>query len=159
MARKEIGDGVSRQDERYRERGGAADLVRVEVLVPRDKRNDIVSAAAGMREDHRKRKDRLAEYLNLAAERYGLRIFDNIDIERLDDVPSWSRVVANALIEEATPEPLRWDGRCCPYLTVVTNGSDRSSTEYHGIHHQKPLREQLYGGRCGSQHELAACVG
>ncbi|KQY79030.1 hypothetical protein ASD52_04225 [Ensifer sp. Root142] len=84
---------------RHPERSGAADLVRVEVLVPRDRSNDIVSAAAGMREDHRKRKDRLAEYLKLAAERYGLRIFDNIDVERLDDVPSRSRVVPNALIE------------------------------------------------------------
>ncbi|MDP9812697.1 hypothetical protein J2W42_005567 [Rhizobium tibeticum] len=84
---------------RYRETGGAADLVRVEVLVPRARRDEIVRVAAEFRAKHRVEKDRLAEFIRMATERYGLRVFDNIDIDKLDDLPQKARVVANALME------------------------------------------------------------
>ncbi|WP_217609252.1 hypothetical protein, partial [Bacillus sp. GbtcB10] len=63
---------------RYRESGGAADLVRVEVLVPADRRADILSQAAAMRNDHRRRKERLQRTVDQAHSLYRLRILDNI---------------------------------------------------------------------------------
>lgn len=84
---------------RYRETGGASDLVRVEVLVPKAHRDEIVSAAAKLRRAHRAEKNRLSEFIRIATERYGLRVFDNIDIEKLDDLPQQARIVANALME------------------------------------------------------------
>ncbi|AFL51466.1 hypothetical protein ABIE78_002703 [Sinorhizobium fredii] len=83
---------------KYRESGGAADLVRVEVLVPKAKRDEIVNQAADLRERHRLEK-RLADFIQVATERYGLRVFDNIDISKLDDLTRKARVVANALME------------------------------------------------------------
>ncbi|OHV75625.1 hypothetical protein [Rhizobium sp. LCM 4573] len=84
---------------RYRESGGAADLVRVEVLVPKERRSDILSQAADMRKDHRQKKERLQRHLDLALDRYRLRVLDNIDLERLPGIIERSRVVANALVE------------------------------------------------------------
>lgn len=90
---------VNERIKRYRQTGGAADLVRVEVLVPRERRDEIVNAAAQLRAMHRAEKSRLVEFIKAATNRYGLRIFDNIDIEKLSDLPQKARVVANALME------------------------------------------------------------
>ncbi len=84
---------------RYRQTGGASDLVRVEVLVPLSRRLDIVSRAAEMREGHRQQKDRLQKQIDLAMEHYGARVLDNIDLTRLGDVSQRARVVGKALIE------------------------------------------------------------
>ena len=85
--------------QRYRETGGASDLVRVEVLVPASCRDDIVSKAAQMRDSHRQRKAQLQQQVDMALELYGVRILDNIDPGRLDDVSKRARVIAKALIE------------------------------------------------------------
>ena len=85
--------------QRYRETGGAADLVRVEVLVPASCRDDIVSKAAEMRDSHRQRKAHLQQQVDLAIALYGVRILDNIDPERLDALPKRAKVIAKALIE------------------------------------------------------------
>ncbi|MFB9951371.1 hypothetical protein ACFFP0_21190 [Rhizobium puerariae] len=84
---------------RYRETGGAADLVRVEVLVPVDRRADILSQAAAMRDEHRQRKERLQRSVDQALDLYRLRVLDNIDLDRLPDLKDKSRVIANALME------------------------------------------------------------
>ena len=84
---------------RYRESGGAHDLVRVEVLVPKASRHEILRAASGLRAAHRAKKERLADFIMTATELYGLRISDNIDLEKLTDLPQKARVVANALME------------------------------------------------------------
>jgi hypothetical protein len=84
---------------RYRESGGAADLVRVEVLVPPSRRADILARAEEIRSDHRLRKERLQSLIDDALERYRLRILDNIDLERLPELEERSRVIAHALIE------------------------------------------------------------
>ncbi|MDP9839549.1 hypothetical protein J2T09_004325 [Neorhizobium huautlense] len=84
---------------RYRESGGAADLVRVEVLVPSDKRQDILNNAAALRDAHRQKKQRLQDLVEQALRLYRLRILDNIDLDRLPDLDARSRVIANALME------------------------------------------------------------
>ena len=84
---------------RYREKGGAADLVRVEVLVPAARRAEILDQAAAMRDEHRQKKDRLQQLLDQALDGYRLRILDNIDLERLPRIEEKLRVVANALME------------------------------------------------------------
>jgi hypothetical protein len=84
---------------RYRESGGAADLVRVEVLVPKESRVDILARAAEMRNDHRRRKELLQQYLDQAVANYRVRILDNLDLDRLPGILEKSRVVANALME------------------------------------------------------------
>jgi len=90
---------VKERIKKYREIGGAADLVRVEVLVPKARRDEIVKAAAELRSAHRSEKSRLLDFIRNAAELYGLRVFDNIDIEKLNELPQKARVVANALME------------------------------------------------------------
>lgn len=84
---------------RYRQSGGAADLVRVEVLVPRSRRDEILDTAARFRTEHREEKSRLAEFIRIATERYGPRVFDNIDLDSLTDLPKKARIVATALME------------------------------------------------------------
>lgn len=84
---------------RYRENGGASDLVRVEVLVPASSRNAIVSEAARMRTEHRSRKKRLKDLCDKAAERYAVRVFDNVDLARVPDSQEQARVIAGALME------------------------------------------------------------
>lgn len=91
--------GARDRVQKYRDSGGASDLVRVEVLVPSDRRGDILSLAAGLRADHRQRKQRIEAEIKTALERYELRVLDNIDLERLNDLSEKARVVAHALIE------------------------------------------------------------
>ncbi|MBB4569842.1 hypothetical protein [Rhizobium leucaenae] len=85
--------------QRYRESGGASDLVRVEVLVPAARRDDILSQAAEMRAEYRQKKERLREDVELALHHYGLRLLDNIDLDRLPDLAQKAKVIANALME------------------------------------------------------------
>ena len=87
------------RSKKYRESGGAHDLVRVEVLVPKESREEILSAASGLRATHRARKVRLATFILTATELYGLRICDNIDVEKVTDLAEKARIVANALME------------------------------------------------------------
>nr|WP_316654914.1 hypothetical protein [uncultured Gellertiella sp.] len=84
---------------KYRETGGAADLVRVEVLVPRSGRDEIVRAAAKLRARHRAAKHQLQDFIDLARQLYGVRVFDNIDLDRTRDLADRARVVARALME------------------------------------------------------------
>ncbi|MDL2400554.1 hypothetical protein [Rhizobium mayense] len=90
---------VRERIQRYRESGGASDLVRVEVLVPAARRTDILSQAAEMRAEHRQRKERLQQNLDEALARYGVRLLDNIDLTRLPDLAQKAKVVATALME------------------------------------------------------------
>ncbi len=102
-----LGDIVMSVRERikkYKAVGGASDLVRVEVLVPKASRDVIITAAKECRTAHRAEKKKLLDSISVATERYGLRILDNIDLEKLDELPQKARIVANALME-------RGDGR------------------------------------------------
>ncbi|MEW9805422.1 hypothetical protein [Mesorhizobium marinum] len=84
---------------KYRETGGASDLVRVEVLVPASKRDAIVAEAAAMRSAHRDRKQRVAGICAKAIEQYPVRLLDNIDLGRISDPLKQGAVVARALME------------------------------------------------------------
>jgi hypothetical protein len=84
---------------KYREVGGAADLVRVEVLVPAADRDAILASASKLRQEHRNKKERMIAFLQTATERYGLRVFDNIDLSRVDTIEGKCRIVADALME------------------------------------------------------------
>jgi len=84
---------------RYREIGGAADLVRVEVLLPAAKRDQILDLAARLREEHRNHRKQLDNLIGEAIESYGVRVLDNIDLQRVPDTASKARIVANALME------------------------------------------------------------
>lgn len=83
---------------RYRESGGAADLVRVEVLVPAEARSELLAHAAMLRQQHRDRRDRLQHRIDEAVERYGVRVMDNLDLSRLADVKERARVLGKALM-------------------------------------------------------------
>lgn len=91
--------GARERVRKYREVGGASDLVRVEVLVPRSRRGDIVADAARMRADYRERKERVRDLCVEAADRYSLRIFDNIDLARVPEIMKQAPVIADALFE------------------------------------------------------------
>lgn len=83
---------------KYRSVGGAADLVRVEVLVPPVARDDVVAFAARLRSEHRNTKE-LQRLCERALASYPTRILDNVDLTRLPDPRSRAAVVARALIE------------------------------------------------------------
>jgi hypothetical protein len=83
---------------KYRSEGGGADLVRVEVLVPPSAREEILAIASRVRAKHRGSKELRALY-DKALASYGVRILDNIDLDRLPDFRSRAAVVARAMID------------------------------------------------------------
>lgn len=83
---------------KYRKEGGAADLVRVEVLIPPSGRDEVLAMASRMRADHRRTKE-LQLLLDKALRLYGPRILDNVDLGRLPDLRSRAAVAARAMID------------------------------------------------------------
>ena len=89
---------VAKRVKKYRSEGGAADLVRVEVLVPPLARAGILAAASRLRADYRRNKE-LAAMLDEALRLYGARILDNVDLDRLPDLRARVAVAARAMID------------------------------------------------------------
>jgi hypothetical protein len=89
---------VRKRVEKYRRSGGAADLVRVEVLVPSSARDDVLRLAERLRENHRNDKD-LQIMFDRALSLYGVRILDNVDLDRLPNLRARASVIAKAMIE------------------------------------------------------------
>jgi len=89
---------VRQRIKKYRSSGGAADLVRVEVLVPPFARDDIIRLAARLRSNHRDSKE-LKGMCDRALSLYGPRILDNVDLDRLPDLRARAGVIARAMIE------------------------------------------------------------
>ena len=81
---------------RYRTEGGAADLVRVEVLVPDRERDEILRLAARMRADYRNEKAHaeLEDLRRQAVEQYGTQCLWNI---KAVPTPSGMKAVADNL--------------------------------------------------------------
>jgi hypothetical protein len=84
--------------EKYRNEGGAADLARVEVLVPPSARNEILAIASRLRAAHRNSKE-LRSLYDEALKSYRVRILDNVDLDRLPDLRSRAAVVARAMVD------------------------------------------------------------
>jgi hypothetical protein len=84
--------------EKYRRSGGAADLVRVEVLVPSSARDDVLRLAERLRADHRHDRN-LQVMVDQALSLYRVRILDNVDLERLPDLRTRATAIAKAMIE------------------------------------------------------------
>ena len=108
MIQKENSVSIRKRIEKYRRSGGAADLVRVEVLVPSSTRDDVLRLAERLRADHRRDKELQAKELQAkelqvmcdhALSLYGVRILDNVDLDRLPDPRARARVIARAMIE------------------------------------------------------------
>jgi hypothetical protein len=89
---------VRRRIEKYRRQGGAAGLVRVEVLVPPAARGEVIRLAARLRADHRDETE-LRLLCERALAQYGHRIRDNVDLDLLLDLRARARVIARAMIE------------------------------------------------------------
>jgi hypothetical protein len=83
---------------KYRREGGAADLVRVEVLVPPSARDEILAIASRFRAEHRGAKQ-LRSLYDEALRSYRARILDNVDLGRLPDLRSRAAVAARAMID------------------------------------------------------------
>jgi hypothetical protein len=83
---------------KYRTEGGAADFVRVEVLVPPDGRDAIVARAAELRAGHR-RSQLIDAEVRRVVDLYGVRATDNIDLSRLADPAARARAIARGLME------------------------------------------------------------
>ena len=73
--------------------------MRVEVLVPADRRDEIVSTAARLRGEHRASKARVDALCAEAMDRYRARILDNVDLDRLEKPAQRASVIARALME------------------------------------------------------------
>lgn len=89
---------VRNRVKKYRSEGGAADLARVEVLIPPSARDEILAMASRLRAEHRGKKELRSLYDN-ALLWYRTRILDNVDLDRLPDLRSRAAVVARALID------------------------------------------------------------
>src|SRR4051812_40879108 len=89
---------VRKRIEKYRRSGGAADLVKVEVLVPPSARDDVLRLAAKLRSEHRDRRE-LRKLCDRALSLYGPRVLDNVDLERVPDLRARAGVIARALME------------------------------------------------------------
>jgi hypothetical protein len=89
---------ASKRVRKYRSEGGAADLVRVEVLVPPAAREEILAAASRMRATYRNGRE-LKVLLDKALRLYGPRILDNVDLDRLPDLRARAAVAARAMID------------------------------------------------------------
>jgi hypothetical protein len=83
---------------KYRSKGGAADLARVEVLVPPSARKEILAIASRLRAEYRGNKE-LRSLYDEALRSYRARILDNVDLDRLPDLRSRAAVVARAMID------------------------------------------------------------
>ena len=83
---------------KYRSEGGAADFVRVEVLVPPSARKEILTVASRLRAEHRANKE-LRSLYDKALRAYRTRILDNVDLDRLPDLRSRAAVIARAMID------------------------------------------------------------
>jgi len=90
--------GTHKRVRRYRTQGGAADLARVEVLVPPSARAEILAVASRLRAEHRGNKE-LRSLYDDALKLYRARILDNVDLDRLPDLRSRAAVVARAMID------------------------------------------------------------
>jgi len=90
--------GARERVKKYRSEGGAADLVRVEVLVPPGARDEVLEIASRLRARHRGEKQ-LRSLYEKALHYYGRRILDNIDLDRLPDLQSRAAVAARAMID------------------------------------------------------------
>jgi len=89
---------VRKRIEKYRNSGGAADLVKVEVLVPPSSREHVLRLAAKLRSDHRDSRE-LRKLCDRALSLYGARVLDNVDLDRIPDQRARARVVARALMK------------------------------------------------------------
>lgn len=89
---------VRQRIEKYRSSGGAADLVRVEVLVPSSARNEVLRLAERLRAEHRSDKE-LEQMCDAALSEFGIRILDNIDLDRVPDLRARAQVIAGAMME------------------------------------------------------------
>jgi hypothetical protein len=86
---------------KYRKQGGAAGLVRVEVLVPPAGRAEVVATAERLRAEYRRQKELIEPLLEAALDRYGARVLDNVDLSKLPDIRQRARVVGRALQDRA----------------------------------------------------------
>jgi hypothetical protein len=84
---------------RYRSTGGAADLARVEVLVPASGRARILAEAAALRAENRRRNRSLTAEIDRIVALYGPRATDNIDLSKHADPAARARAVARCLME------------------------------------------------------------
>jgi hypothetical protein len=96
--KQEIFMSVRKRIEKYRSSGGAADLVKVEVLVPPSARDDVLRLAARLRSEHRDGKE-LRGLCDRALSLYGARVLDNVDLDRLPALRARAGVIARALME------------------------------------------------------------
>jgi len=95
---------VQKRVQKYRSVGGAADLARVEVLVPPSARDELVAFASRLRSKHRKapayrNTKALLSMCSRALSLYRTRILDNVDLDRLPDLRSRAAVIARAMID------------------------------------------------------------
>ncbi|MBK1669989.1 hypothetical protein CKO28_18300 [Rhodovibrio sodomensis] len=85
---------------KYRTQGRGADYVRVEVLVPPSDRERVRAYARQLRDRRRAAEDELEAMCRDAIARYGVRVLDNIDPDRLPTAQQRARVVGRALMDK-----------------------------------------------------------
>lgn len=109
---------VRQRIEKYRSSGGAADLVRVEVLVPSSARGEVLRLAERLRAEHRSDKE-LQAMCDDALARYGVRVRDNVDLERLPNLHDRAEVIAKALMERGDAQAFTLGRRILAHMETL----------------------------------------
>jgi len=105
---------------KYRSQGGAADLVRVEVLIPPAARDEVLALASRRRAEHRRTKE-LQSLLDNALRLVGPRILDNVDLDRLPDLRSRAAVAAHAMIDRGDARAFAMGRKILDHVNAAEN--------------------------------------
>ena len=105
---------------KYRREGGAADLARIEVLIPPSARKEVLALASRLRSEHRRNKEIRSLY-ERALQSYGTRILDNVDLDRLPDLRSRAAVVARAMIDRGDARAFAIGRQILSHVDAVAN--------------------------------------
>ena len=123
---------------KYRTQGGGAGYVRVEVLVPPSDRERVRAYARQLRERRRAAEADLEAMCRDAIARYGARVLDNIDPDRLPTAQQRARVVARALMDKGGLDGFRL-GRQLVKQAEALDGVESAPGEDHANVGAEPL--------------------
>ena len=123
---------------KYRTEGGAAGFVRVEVLVPPAGRERVRAYARQLRENHRAAEEELEAMCRDAIARFGVRVLDNIDPDRLPTAQQRARVIGRALMDKGGLAGFKL-GRQLVKQAEALDGVERAPGEDHADTGTEPL--------------------
>jgi hypothetical protein len=123
---------------KYRTQGRGAGYVRVEVLVPPSDRERVRAYARQLRERRRAAEAELEAMCRDAIARYGVRVLDNVDPDRLATAQQRARVIGRALMDKGGLAGFRL-GRKLVKQAEALDGVESAADQDHADAGAEPL--------------------